>query len=46
MGNLRKKADKFLRACNPTCANPVSLEKIVEIEFSIKVLPVYRLPCR
>ena len=41
--DLRKKADEFLAAYDPSGAIPVPIEEIVEFDFNINVVPVLGL---
>ncbi len=41
--DLRKKADEFLSAYNPSGAIPVPIEEIVEFDFNINIVPVLGL---
>ncbi len=41
--DLRKRADDFLRTHNPSGANPVPIEEIVEFKFGINIVPVLGL---
>ncbi|MGE5300409.1 MAG: hypothetical protein ACM3MB_05535, partial [Acidobacteriota bacterium] len=42
-GDLRKKADEFLRKHHPSGDIPVPIEEIAEFDFGINIVPVLGL---